>query len=186
MPSLPTASQKSDSIQIGANAVSGDEEDPLAHSGGKWEDEEERRFFEDIQDLKDFVPKSVLGIESDEKEDKEVTEEREKAEKEKADAEAKKLEEELEGLKLDSDRINERKDATAEVEMREEEPDGCVCLSVSSKLQDHLYYLVQSHRRRCLRPRLQVPRCLLSSLLRDHRSCLLLCLHASPTRQIVP
>lgn len=126
MPSLPTASQKSDSIQIGANAVSGDEEDPLAHSGGKWEDEEERRFFEDIQDLKDFVPKSVLGIESDEKEDKEVTEEREKAEKEKADAEAKKLEEELEGLKLDSDRINERKDATAEVEMREEEPDGTI------------------------------------------------------------
>ncbi|KAG1770430.1 ARM repeat-containing protein [Suillus occidentalis] len=119
MPSLPTASQKSDSIQIGANAVSGDEEDPLAHSG-------ERRFFEDIQDLKDFVPKSVLGIESDEKEDKEVTEEREKAEKEKADAEAKKLEEELEGLKLDSDRINDRKDATAEVEMREEEPDGTI------------------------------------------------------------
>lgn len=126
MPSLPTASQKSDSIQIGANAVSGDEEDPLAHSGGKWEDEEERRFFEDIQDLKDFVPKSVLGIESDEKEDKEVTEERERAEKEKADAEARKLEEELEGLKLDSDRINERKDATAEVEMREEEPDGTI------------------------------------------------------------
>ncbi|KAG2345664.1 ARM repeat-containing protein [Suillus weaverae] len=126
MPSLPTVSQKSDSIQIGANAVSGDDEDPLANSGGKWEDEEERRFFEDIQDLKDFVPKSVLGIESDEKEDKEVAEEREKAEKEKADAEAKKLEEELEGLKLDGDPMNGRKDGTAEVEMREEEPDGTI------------------------------------------------------------
>ncbi|KAG1770609.1 hypothetical protein EV702DRAFT_1202376 [Suillus placidus] len=53
MPSLPTVSQKSDSIQIGANAISGDDEDPLANSGGKWEDEEECRFFEDIQDLKD-------------------------------------------------------------------------------------------------------------------------------------
>lgn len=126
MPSLPTASQKSDSIQIGGNAVLGDEEDPFANSGGKWEDEEERRFFEDIQDLKDFVPKSVLGIESDEKEDNEATEEREKAEKEKADAEAKKLEEELEGLKLDGDRVNGRKDGAAEVEMREEEPDGAV------------------------------------------------------------
>lgn len=131
MPSLPTASQKSDSIQIGGNAVSGDEEDPLANSRGKWEDEEERRFFEDIQDLKDFVPKSVLGIESDEKEDQEIAEEREKVEKEKADAEAKKLEEELEGLKLDSDRVNGRNDGTTEVEMREEEPDGCVCLSIS-------------------------------------------------------
>ncbi|KAG1878110.1 ARM repeat-containing protein [Suillus subalutaceus] len=106
MPSLPTVSQKSDSIQIGGNAVSGDEEDPL--------------------DLKDFVPKSVLGIESDEKEDNEATEEREKAEKEKADAEAKKLEEELEGLKLDGDRANGRKDDTPEVEMREEEPDGTI------------------------------------------------------------
>ncbi|KAG2150468.1 ARM repeat-containing protein [Suillus clintonianus] len=126
MPSLPTVSQKSDSIQIGANAISGDEEDPLAISGGKWEDEEERRFFEDIQDLKDFVPKSVLGIESEEKEDQEATEEREKAEKEKADAEAKKLEEELEGLKLDGDQTNGRRDSTAEVETNEGEPDGTI------------------------------------------------------------
>ncbi|KAG1777245.1 hypothetical protein EV702DRAFT_1197573 [Suillus placidus] len=55
MPSLPTVSQKSDSIQIRANAILGDDEDPLANSGGKWEDEEERRFFEDIQDLKDHA-----------------------------------------------------------------------------------------------------------------------------------
>ncbi|KAG0706099.1 ARM repeat-containing protein [Suillus ampliporus] len=126
MPSLPTMSQKSDSIQIGANAVLGDDDDPLATSGGKWEDEEERRFFEDIQDLKDFVPKSVLGIESEEKEDKEATEEREKVEKEKADAEAKKLEEELEGLKLDGDLANGRVDITTEVEMQEGEPDGMI------------------------------------------------------------
>jgi len=187
MPSLPTASQKSDSIQIGGNAVSGDEEDPLVISGGKWEDEEERRFFEDIQDLKDFVPKSVLGIESDEKEDNEAAEEREKAEKEKADAEAKKLEEELEGLKQDGDgdRVNGRKDDTAEAEVREEEPDGCVYLSVSSGLQSRLYRLVQSHRHQCPRSRLQVLRCRLNSLLKDHRSCLLLCLHASPMQQIV-
>ncbi len=30
--------------------------------GGKWEDEEERRYYEDVQDLKDYVPSSVLGI----------------------------------------------------------------------------------------------------------------------------
>jgi len=140
MPSLPTESQKSDSIQIGGNAISGDEDDALASSGGKWEDEEERRFFEDIQDLKDFVPRSVLGIESEDKEDKEVTEEREKVEKEKADAEAKKLEKELEDLKLDGDRANGSRDSTAEVEEHEEEPDGCV-YQFSSRLKCGLILL---------------------------------------------
>ncbi|EGO00054.1 hypothetical protein SERLA73DRAFT_88877 [Serpula lacrymans var. lacrymans S7.3] len=103
LPSLPTISQKSDSIQIGtSNGMGlGDEsEDVLMVSGGKWEDEEERRFFEDIQDLKDFVPKSVLGIDSEEVGDKDVDEEKERIEKEKVEVEVKKLEEELEGLKL--------------------------------------------------------------------------------------
>lgn len=101
MPALPTASQKSDSIQIGSNSggILADESDDISlTSGGKWEDEEERKFFEDIQDLKDFVPKSVLGIESEEKTDNAADEEREKAEKEKAEVEARKLEQELEGL----------------------------------------------------------------------------------------
>lgn len=104
MPALPTASQKSDSIQIGSNAggMLADESEDIS-SGGKWEDEEERKFFEDIQDLKDFVPKSVLGIESEERTDKVVDEEREKIEKEKAEVEAKKLEQELEGLKVNGD-----------------------------------------------------------------------------------
>src|SRR5208283_2739547 len=65
LPSLPTDSQKYDSILIGGNPNQAGEEsdDPLLVSGGKWEDEEERRFFEDVQDLRDFVPASVLGIE---------------------------------------------------------------------------------------------------------------------------
>ncbi|KAF9237526.1 ARM repeat-containing protein [Melanogaster broomeanus] len=99
MPSLPTASQKSDSIQIGSNAggILGEESDDiLSTSGGKWEDEEERKFFEDIQDLKDFVPKSVLGVESEESG---ADEEKEKLERERAEEQAKKFEEELEGLK---------------------------------------------------------------------------------------
>jgi regulator of nonsense transcripts 2 len=72
----------------------------LATSGGKWEDEEERRFFEDIQDLKDFVPKSVLGIEEGEKLEKENSEEKEKEETEKVKEEVRKLEEELEHLNI--------------------------------------------------------------------------------------
>ncbi|KAG9316714.1 ARM repeat-containing protein [Chiua virens] len=101
MPALPTASQKSDSIQIGTHSGgmhADDSEDMSIAPGGKWEDEEERKYFEDIQDLKDFVPKSFLGIESEETIDKAAAEEKERAEKEKVKAEAKKLEQELEGI----------------------------------------------------------------------------------------
>jgi regulator of nonsense transcripts 2 len=106
LPPLPTDSQKSDSILIGANNVNHwgeDSDDILLTSGGKWEDEEERKFFEDIQDLKDFVPKSVLGVESDETEGDAKTLEREKLERENAANDAKKLEEELEVLKIHSE-----------------------------------------------------------------------------------
>ena len=72
-------------------------------SGGKWEDEEEKRFFEDIQDLKDFVPASVLGVEgtyeSGEDDAKELAQENLEREKE----EVRKLEEELEKLRENGD-----------------------------------------------------------------------------------
>ena len=64
MPELPTSSQKSDSIQIGSNTsnqYSNDDSDDMIISGGKWEDEEERRFFEDIQDLKWFTD-ALCGV----------------------------------------------------------------------------------------------------------------------------
>ncbi|KAJ7647234.1 transcription factor [Roridomyces roridus] len=89
LPSLPTNSQKSDSILIGSNHSNnlGADTDEITTSGGKWEDEEERRFFEDVQDLKDFVPRGVLGI--DDADVKESDKEKE---------EVRKLEEELENL----------------------------------------------------------------------------------------
>ncbi len=103
MPSLPTASQKSDSILIGTNSTSSfsnDDGDVINTAGGKWEDEEERRFFEDVQDLKDFVPKSILGVEEGEGKDQESEESKEKRnERHEQDREyIKKLEEELEKL----------------------------------------------------------------------------------------
>lgn len=76
-------------------------------AGGKWDDEEERRFFEDIQDLRDFVPKSVLGL--DEAEASNATEgasnklkeeELEKERKDQEETEAKELEKELKRLEL--------------------------------------------------------------------------------------
>ncbi|KAI0057973.1 ARM repeat-containing protein [Artomyces pyxidatus] len=102
LPSLPTSSQNTNSIQIGANSGSmlfDDNDDlTLSASGGKWEDEEERRFFEDIQDLREVVPKSILGVEEGNEETKEdvVDEEKKKVEEE----EVRKLEEELAGLNV--------------------------------------------------------------------------------------
>lgn len=101
LPTLPTASQKSDSILIGIGSSQiNDELDDTYAVGGKWEDEEERKFFEDVQDLQDFVPSSVLGVDdmgdpaADQEREKETEKERIDKEKE----EVKKLEAELERL----------------------------------------------------------------------------------------
>ncbi|KAM6502194.1 ARM repeat-containing protein [Amanita muscaria] len=103
LPSLPTASQKPDSILIGTNSSpAGEENEEIYVTGGKWQDEEERKFFEDVQDLKDFVPSSVLGIdevvEAATENDKEREKEREKERVDREKEEVKKLEEELERL----------------------------------------------------------------------------------------
>jgi len=87
-----------------SSRVNGESEDVIT-SAGKWEDEEERRFYEDIQDLKEFVPSSVLGTESGENGEaatKEIEEER----AEKAKSEVKNLEALLE--KLDGGEVSEK------------------------------------------------------------------------------
>lgn len=98
LPSLPTTSQKSDSILIGSNNsnLNPNEEEEGNASASKWEDDEERKFFEDIQDLKDYVPSSVLGLEGA---DSESLQDRDQdREKEREREEIRKLAEELEKL----------------------------------------------------------------------------------------
>ena len=109
MPTLKAASHKTDSIQIGTNVGSlldadADLEDGIR--GGKWEDEEERRFFEDIPDLKDYVPKGVVGVEEESNDDKATEEdavEKEKEAKARVDEDVRQLEEELAGLEASQD-----------------------------------------------------------------------------------
>jgi regulator of nonsense transcripts 2 len=154
MPSLPTDSQKFDTILIGAGngGQGGDESDDASLvSGGKWEDEEERRFFEDLQDLKDFVPASVLGIECDEK-DKESEKEKENAEKERAAEEAKKLQEELEVLKSRGEResrgINPQNNDLSEKGLDgDEDGDESVHIYYRVHHLDSLLFSVRRHRR---------------------------------------
>jgi regulator of nonsense transcripts 2 len=102
MPTLPTSSSSGNSIQIGTSTggLLSDDSDEAAFAalGGKWEDEEERRFFEDIQDLREVVPKSILGIEESTEAIKEANESDSDAKKNAEDEEVKRLREELEGL----------------------------------------------------------------------------------------
>ena len=102
MPTLPTSSSTGNSIQIGTNVggfFSDDaEEAAFAALGGKWEDEEERRFFEDIQDLREIVPKSILGIEDSKDVVHEPDESEAEAKKNAEDEEVRRLQEELAGL----------------------------------------------------------------------------------------
>ncbi|KAI0644392.1 ARM repeat-containing protein [Trametes meyenii] len=103
MPTLKTVTQKTESIQIGLNTGSsllGADSDEAATAGGKWEDEEERRFFEEIPDLKDYVPRSVLGLEGDADSQTSDGEEKERIEKEMVEEEFRKLEEELAEMKI--------------------------------------------------------------------------------------
>lgn len=105
MPTLPTAQQQKESIVISQNGRSEFQDDTITTTG-KWEDEEERRFFEEIQDLRDYVPKGVLGLEGENdnvvgsatvQNVKETDEEI----KQKNIIEANELEHELQQLKLD-------------------------------------------------------------------------------------
>lgn len=117
MPTLPTTSQKSESIQIGVNNGSSLEDtDDIVVTGGKWEDEEERRFFEDIQDLKDFVPKSVLGIDESEAPAETSTTEQVAEEQEREKEEVRKLEEELAKLSVADGSAHKEEAAKNEVE----------------------------------------------------------------------
>ena len=84
---------------IGSNtgrSIGEDGELVLSTAGGKWEDEEERKFFEDIQDLRDYVPKSILGLEDGE--EKTGPSEEEKKPEDDLQVDMKKLDEELAGL----------------------------------------------------------------------------------------
>lgn len=99
MPSLPVNTQKSDSIAISAIGTQ-DTQEEIFTTGGKWEDEEERRFFEDIQDLRDFVPKSLLGIDEQEEEDEDGEK---KTEEELSNEKEKKNQEEAEVLELEKE-----------------------------------------------------------------------------------
>jgi hypothetical protein len=126
MPTLPTSSSTGNSIQIGTNTgalLSDDaEEAAFAALGGKWEDEEERRFFEDIQDLREIVPKSILGIEDTKDVVKECHESDAEMKKNAEYEEVKKLQEELAGLEAQDGtlRVNGKVDSQ---EIEEEEND---------------------------------------------------------------
>ena len=127
MPTLPTSSSAGNSIQIGTSTggLLSDDSDEAAFAalGGKWEDEEERRFFEDIQDLREVVPKSILGIEESTEAIKENNETDPDAKKNAEDEEVKRLREELEVLEASGGALHANGKADTHDEAAEDEDD---------------------------------------------------------------
>ena len=127
MPTLPTSSSAGNSIQIGTSTggLLSDDSDEAAFAalGGKWEDEEERRFFEDIQDLREVVPKSILGIEESTEAIKENIETETDAKKNAEDEEVKRLREELEVLEASGGALHANGKADTHDEAAEDEDD---------------------------------------------------------------
>lgn len=96
MPTLQTSSSRNDSIGVSLDSASAFAEREEWAPGGKWEDDEERRFFEDLTDLKDYVPRTILGIEIDEEKDQSKADDGdEEAQKRQMEEEVKKLEAEV-------------------------------------------------------------------------------------------
>ena len=79
------------------------ESDDVLAPGSKWVDEEERRFFEDIPDLREFVPASVLGVDAPTQLDDSSKKEEEKDRVEREKEEVRKLEEELKNLEIEGE-----------------------------------------------------------------------------------
>ncbi|KDQ21888.1 hypothetical protein BOTBODRAFT_50425 [Botryobasidium botryosum FD-172 SS1] len=104
LPKLPSSSVQASSILVLDGSSRAGQEDREDLTGlSKWEDDEERKFYEDIPDLKDFVPRSVLGIEDDGKKDTGEKSEAESKEKEKArqEEEIRRLEQKMESLAVE-------------------------------------------------------------------------------------
>lgn len=96
-PTLPTAASLSKSgLQIVESTSSFTVRDDGPIAGGIWDDEEEQKFYEDLIDLKEVVPASLLGIrEKSKEEDQEGGGSRDnKREEEEKEEEAHKAEEE--------------------------------------------------------------------------------------------
>ena len=124
MPTLPTSSSTGNSIQIGTSTggLLSDDADEAAFAalGGKWEDEEERRFFEDIQDLRELVPKSILGIEES---IEAISDSDTDAKKNAEDEEVKRLREELAVLEVSGGALQANGKADTHDEATEDEDD---------------------------------------------------------------
>lgn len=83
--------------------------------GGMWEDDEQRRFYEDVPDLAELVPAGLLGVEKKEEEKAEV-EEQGQGDKEKLEEEKKKEREMMEAVQRELEEFEKGGSAGAEAE----------------------------------------------------------------------
>lgn len=96
MPHLPTVAEQANSIGLADGSSSRNTDGDEVTAVGKWEDDEERKFYEDILDLKDFIPKSVLGVDG-------TSTDLSAVQKGDADEEARKRQEENDVMRLEAE-----------------------------------------------------------------------------------
>lgn len=191
MPTLPTSSSAGNSIQIGTSTggLLSDDSDEAAFAalGGKWEDEEERRFFEDIQDLREVVPKSILGIEESTEAIKENNETDPDAKKNAEDEEVKRLREELEVLEASGGALHANGKADTHDEAAEDEDDEYAVFS-RIRICDQLmfFFVIALLPRHLLLQRRAQGQARQQSLHKVHRNCSLPCLLVFQIARIAP
>ncbi|KAK6906386.1 hypothetical protein I203_100371 [Kwoniella mangroviensis CBS 8507] len=130
-PVLPTAASLAKSgLQIveSASSFTVREDGPIA--GGIWDDEEERRFYEDLVDLGEVVPSALLGIkESKNTNDTATSEEGKQEDEQKQKADEADLQRQLEQMELQHD----KNDPTPTTDSQAQEMSRTVSASTSGE-----------------------------------------------------
>lgn len=110
--------------------------------GGMWEDEEERKFYEDIVDLSEFVPGGILGVkeklEDDKHKDKAAEDGAEQERKEREQREADDVKRQLENL---DEGASAAPDAVDDASAAEAEADGgedAAAIALADSVQEAL------------------------------------------------
>jgi regulator of nonsense transcripts 2 len=115
MPTLRAAQQQQTSIGVstaGTALGSAAEDMTVYPAGGVWEDDEEQKFYEDLPDLADFLPRNALGIQASDTADEDSKTNEESRKNEEAEL-LEKLNQEIADLENESKASQDRYEAMA-------------------------------------------------------------------------
>ena len=110
--------------------------------GGMWEDEEERKFYEDIVDLSEFVPGGILGVkgktEDDKHKDKAAEDGAEQERKEREQREADDVKRQLENLEEGGPAAPDAVDDASAAEAEADGGEDAAAIALADSVQEAL------------------------------------------------